>query len=231
MWKSPKITYVELGPNLYQYKNMNFLDHIADPKNPTDKPRPSSGLGVIMLLIVLLGVLGFMIATPNTSQKARDQKIIADEQLFKFDPQVASDKDNNSPNKQPKITEPNQSSSKPFPTTTPTQNNPKSPASVVPSATSDKSFTIRVANGSDTDGLASKYANSLKSKGFNVITINNALSKIDQTTIFYLKGKKSKADLISSELGNPQAKFEEFEEGDISDSADIIIVLGSDRDD
>lgn len=208
---------------------MNFLDHISDPKNPTDRPKPSSGLGVVALLAVLLGILGFMIVSPNTSEKARDQKAVANEQLFKFDPQVGGSKDNNTTD-EPEATEPEQPAPAPAPTPAPPQNEPEPPAPTPPATpTTDKSFTIRVANGSDTDGLAGKYADSLKSAGFNVITINNALSKSDQTKLFYLKGKKSEADLVAQQLGSPQVQLEEFEEGDISDAADVVIVLGKDR--
>lgn len=203
---------------------MNFLDKISNPENP-DKPKSSNAFGVLLILAALSGVVGAMVLT-QSYQAIRQPKenTAADQKLFNFDSKVAGITDTNNTQEKPSANEPPKEE-------TPTQATPTKPEETQEpkTGTIDKKFTIRVANGSDTDGLAAKYAQNLKSKGFNIITTNNALTKKSKTTIYYLKGKKSQADTIAKELGSPAAALEEFNSGDISDSADIVILLGQDR--
>lgn len=199
---------------------MNFLDKISNPANP-DKPKSSNVFGVLLILAALSGIVGAMILTQ--SYKAINQSketATPSQKLFKLDPKVAGVVDGNNTQEASKNNE--QKVETPAPTTPKETEKPKT--EII-----NKKFTIRVANGSDTDGLAAKYANNLKSKDFNVITTNNALTKKSKTTIYYLKGKKVHADTIAKELGSPTAALEEFEDGDISDTADVIILLGQDR--
>lgn len=204
---------------------MNFLDKIANPSNP-DKPKSSNAFGVLLALAALSGIVGAMLLTQvyhaNNEPK---QDTSVERKLFNFSSKIAGATDPVDTASTSEDEDKNTNDAKnPTPPTNTIDDEPMPVAKKI-----DKNFTIRVANGSDTDGLASRYANNLKSAGFDVITVNNALSKKSKTIVYYLKGKKAHADTITKELGAPAVTLEEFEDGDISDSADVIILLGSDR--
>lgn len=86
------------------------------------------------------------------------------------------------------------------------------------------SFTIRVSNGSGVSGSAAKVTAQLVADGFNVVSTGNATSYNFSTTIVYYKsGKETEANMVKDALSNRSVSIE------LSSSLksyDVLVVVG-----
>ncbi len=93
-----------------------------------------------------------------------------------------------------------------------------------------KTVRISVLNGSGVAGAAGDAATVLKDAGFTTVTTGNAES-YDQVglSIQYRAGEKGAADAVRQAL-SANYTVESIEEEDVSANADVVVIIGRDRD-
>jgi len=89
-----------------------------------------------------------------------------------------------------------------------------------------KGFTIRILNGGGKSGAAAALRTELSKSSLTVASIGNAQQTYTTTTIYYQTGKRAEAESAAKILGEPAAALEE---NAIAKPADILIVIGTDR--
>ncbi len=110
----------------------------------------------------------------------------------------------------------------PTPTATPT---PSPTPTIVP--TVNPSLNVTVLNGTDEDGLATAFAQALKSAGWaKVITANATQTDYTQTTVYYSTANNQAAALAIAKLipGATTAMTQDY----VETGADLTVVLGTD---
>lgn len=82
---------------------------------------------------------------------------------------------------------------------------------------------IRVLNGGAASGSASEIENSLKTRGFEVLSVGNANNPHEKTTLYYKSGFQKDAESLTSDFNLGEVNYIE---DNIAEPADILIVLG-----
>lgn len=96
-------------------------------------------------------------------------------------------------------------------------------------ATVDKSVAkIKVLNGSGTAGVASTVKDLLEGKGWKVASVGNADNyDYTQTVLKFKSAAKKYESALSSDLSSKYSVITSSEPVEASDSADIIVIVGS----
>lgn len=89
----------------------------------------------------------------------------------------------------------------------------------------NKSITIEVLNGSNINGLATKYANKLKKLGFNVIKIGNINGVKYTNSRIYANDDKEKAKIVAKSLFISYI----YNNKNIKSDSDVIVIIGDDK--
>ncbi len=87
---------------------------------------------------------------------------------------------------------------------------------------------VFVLNGTEVVGLASRFAESLSEKGYNVLGRGNAKSPYEKTTIYFSGSNEYMARMIAQDLSlaNPSCERHDKIVGNFS--ADVVVVIGTD---
>ncbi|MCA9388968.1 LytR C-terminal domain-containing protein [Candidatus Berkelbacteria bacterium] len=83
--------------------------------------------------------------------------------------------------------------------------------------------TIRILNGGASEGSAKELEESLKFRGYEILSSGNANNPHPRTTFYYLPDKRGEAEILADELNFIDI---DYVEDPIAQPADILIVLG-----
>lgn len=93
-----------------------------------------------------------------------------------------------------------------------------------PVDTPARSVTVRILNGGAQQGAAGTLKTALEQEGYTVLTVGNARSMYDQTTIYYAPGQREAAATLVEALGETSIIQEE---STIAAPAKLLVVLGN----
>ena len=93
-----------------------------------------------------------------------------------------------------------------------------------PQATATPPSTVRILNGTPTEGAATKVRATLVAAGFTISSIGNAKSAYSTTTIYYQPGRIDSAKAVAKALSKYTSTIQESAELAAPDS--ILVVLG-----
>lgn len=189
---------------------------------PPTTARPRRGSGVLLILLAFT-ILAFLLVRPNPSPEVTNDTAQAEQSDDPVVEERAPSTDF-SPPRTPLGTTLDDLTILDQPTarSTPQPDTSTTPADRAPTT----EFTVRILNGGGKAGAASQLKTDLETSGYTVSSIGNARTTYDTTTVYYRGSVAEDATALAQALGEPQPTIEESE---VAAPADILIVIGQDR--
>lgn len=89
----------------------------------------------------------------------------------------------------------------------------------------NNTIKVEILNGTNIEGLATKYADILRNLGFNVVKIANANTKDYSKSLIYVNSSMEKADKVAKALSIKNIENESSN----NSNADVTVIIGSDK--